>query len=351
MTASRYTGVSSSQVTGLLDETLREIGNEIEELRLPKLAAVVLGGGYGRGEGGVLRTQRGERLYNDLDFFVFSSGGARRENERIQEELSKVSERWGKALGIAVDFSPVKKLASLHRVSQTLMYQELLHGWVPVWGTVDLEKWIPALRPEELPFSEAARLLLNRGMGLMLAGEYLKAGKDDADFVVRNLNKAILGCGDAFLLAAGQYRWRGQERVKAFRVFVQQRELPEEYAASYEDAFHFKLEPVPELPDSPWERWRFCRSFFMETVCRLAGVVVDAPSRAVVAGLHRAVRKERSCMNLLRWLLRARGWRPFGMALDPPVVSVLSQLYEEIRQADNVPAYSSGLYRLWQIFN
>ena len=351
MTRSRYTGISSSQVADLLDDALRKIGREIDELHLPQLAAVVLGGGYGRGEGGVLKTPQGDRLYNDLDFFVFSSGGTRRENERIHDELSKVSERWEKALGIAVDFSPVKKLASLRRVSQTLMYQELLHGWVPVWGTIDLGKWIPALRPGELPVSEAIRLLLNRGMGLMFAGEHLNTGKNDADFVVRNMNKAILGCGDAFLLAARQYRWRGQERVEAFRGFVRQKELSEEYASSYETAFHYKLEPVPELPDSPRERWRFCRSFFLETVCRLAGVMVNASTREVCAGLHRAVRKERSCLNLLRWLRRTRAWRPLSMALDPPVVSVLSQLYEECRLTDRVPAYSSRLYRLWQTFN
>ena len=351
MRESYYTGVSSSQVADLLDDTLRKIGNEIDELHLPKLAAVVLGGGYGRGEGGVLKTPLGDRLYNDLDFFVFSYGGSRRENEQIHCELAKISERWEKVLGIAVDFSPVKNLSSLHRVSHTLMFQELLHGWIPVWGAVDWAKWIPAMRPDELPFSEAVRLLLNRGMGLMFAGEYLKSGKDDADFVVRNMNKAILGCGDAFLLSAGHYCWRGPERVGAFRRFVKQMGLPEEYATSYEEAYQYKLEPIPKLPDAPWERWRFCRSFFMETVCRLAGTMVNASPREICAGLHRAVRKECSVLNLLRWLLRARGWRPLSMALDPPVVSVLCQLYEECRLTDSAPGYTSRLYRLWQFFN
>ncbi len=351
MAESRYTGVFSQEVAGLLDGTLREIGNEIEGLHLPKLAAVVLGGGYGRGEGGVLKTPQGDRLYNDLDFFVFSSGGSRGENEQIHCGLARISEHWEKVLGIAVDFSPVKNLSALRRVSRTLMFQELLHGWIPVWGMVDLGKWIPALPPEELPFSEAVRLLLNRGMGLMFAGEYLTSGKDDADFIVRNMNKAILGCGDALLLAAGQYRWRGQERVETFRRFVRQSGFSEEHAASYEKAFQYKLKPDPKLPAAPWDRWRFCRFFFEETVCRLAGAMLKAPSREVCAGLHRAVGKERSFLNLLRWLLRARGWRPLSMALDPPVVSVLGQLYEEYRLTESSPTYSSRLYRLWQTFN
>src|ERR1700733_12464238 len=38
------------------------------------LAAIVLGGGYGRGEGGVLKTEAGDQPYNDLEFYVFVRG-------------------------------------------------------------------------------------------------------------------------------------------------------------------------------------------------------------------------------------------------------------------------------------
>ena len=217
MTERAYTGVPSREIAELLDGALAGIGAEIGELGLPKLAAVVLGGGYGRGEGGVLHTPKGERLYNDLDFFVFADGASRHEVCTIQNALKSISERWEARLGIAVDFSPVKNLHSLCRVSQTLMYQELLRGWRPVWGKVDLGEWISALNAAELPFSEAARLLLNRGMGLMFAAEKLNAETPDADFVMRNMNKVVLGCGDALILSAGRYQWHGAERVQAFR--------------------------------------------------------------------------------------------------------------------------------------
>ena len=39
-----------------------------------KVEAVVLGGGYGRGEGGVLVNADGsEELFNDLDYFLFAT--------------------------------------------------------------------------------------------------------------------------------------------------------------------------------------------------------------------------------------------------------------------------------------
>src|SRR6187549_85993 len=39
-----------------------------------KLEALLLGGGYGRGEGGVLKTPEGDQPYNDLEFYIFISG-------------------------------------------------------------------------------------------------------------------------------------------------------------------------------------------------------------------------------------------------------------------------------------
>ena len=36
-----------------VSEAIKAIGGEIDSLRVPRLQGVVLGGGYGRGEGGV----------------------------------------------------------------------------------------------------------------------------------------------------------------------------------------------------------------------------------------------------------------------------------------------------------
>ena len=71
MTSARYTMTADPDVKSVLDCFLPAVSAEIDALQLPKLRAVVLGGGYGRGEGGVRHTPEGGRLYNDLDFFVY----------------------------------------------------------------------------------------------------------------------------------------------------------------------------------------------------------------------------------------------------------------------------------------
>ena len=125
----RYTVIPSAELDSLLDGALAGIAADIEAKKSPFLRAVVLGGGYGRGEGGVWRTPAGDRLYNDLDFFVFSSRAGRADAGKIERDLREISKKWETKLGVSVDFGPAKNIESLKTVSQTLMFQELLRGW------------------------------------------------------------------------------------------------------------------------------------------------------------------------------------------------------------------------------
>ena len=340
-----YTGVPSPALNAELDRILKEIGGEIGRMQLPRLAGVVLGGGYGRGEGGVLHTPGGDRLYNDLDFFVFGDHAGKADVQNITSALGTVSERWKERLGIEVDFGPVKNLTALRKVSSTLMYQELRRGWRPVWGEADPEQWIPALEPAAIPFSEAVRLLVNRGMGLIFAGERLARKSQEADFIVRNMNKTVLGCGDALLLAAGKYAWKCSERTIAFDRYAEENRLPAEYAEAYRNAVRYKLEPVPVLPEDPAKEWRFCRRFFLDTVRRTAGTA------DIADGLHRRAAGERSLKNLLRWLLKARTFRPLRKLCDPPVVPVLETIWALLAAGEDLPVCPEKLYRLWTRFN
>ncbi|MBO4633327.1 MAG: hypothetical protein J5858_15530 [Lentisphaeria bacterium] len=351
MNRGRYTPVPDPAIETVLKSAIEGIAGEIETLHLPKLRAVVLGGGYGRGEGGVRHTPDGGKPYNDLDLFVFSEDADPGEAARIDRSLKKLAEPWEKKLGIAVDFGPVKNLDSLKSVSHTLMFQELLRGWQPVWGHAELEQWIPALEASDLPYSEAVRLLLNRGMGLVLAGDFLKGKKDDADFIVRNMNKAVLGGADAQLIASGNYRWSGRDRVTAFADHVRREKLPAEYAVFYEKAFRWKLEPEPVLPADPAGAWGKCRSFFMDSVCLCAGVSPGSSAPEIADGLHHRVNRERSLKNALRWLVRSKTLRRPGMFFDPPVVTVLSMLYAELAKTNGFAEPKPQLYQLWRIFN
>ena len=346
----RYTALPCPALEEKLDAALEDLAREIDALQQPKLVAVVLGGGYGRGEGGILRTPTGDRLYNDLDFFVFAQNATRDERVQIDQALASLAPKWSEKLQVSVDFGPTKNLADLSKVARTLMYQELLRGWKPVWGKIDLSSHLPALSADELPVTEAIRLLLNRGMGLLLAGEHLAANSDEQDFIARNMHKALLGCGDALLLANGRYAWSAAEHLAAIQNLALQQNLPRDFDKGYESAFRYKQEPTPQLPDDPWEFWHRCRHLWLWTVQTVAGQA-DSDANLVRIGLHRTAIAERSLRNFLRWTFRARRLRPPRIAFDAPVVTLLGMLYTELLPEATAYPVPTNLLRLWQFFN
>src|SRR5437016_1551375 len=77
-----------------------------------KLQAVVLGGGYGRGQGGVLKTDTGDQPYNDLEFYVFLRGSPLFNDRRYAAKLRELGETLSAGAGLHVEF----KIDSLEKL-------------------------------------------------------------------------------------------------------------------------------------------------------------------------------------------------------------------------------------------
>jgi len=197
------------------------------------IRAVVLGGGYGRGEGGA--TPDG-MPYNDMDFFVVMNG--RKPSPGLHALLDGLSSEWHGKLAIDIDFYCVNSLKALYKDVGTLMIQELFAGCRIVFGDEHVFDDAPRRPFSVLPWTEAARLLLNRGAGLLFARQRA-SDPSEADFVRRNIHKAALGCGDAILVVHHDYRTTGTERLEALRKYHEASWL----IPAYEDALAFKYAP------------------------------------------------------------------------------------------------------------
>jgi len=197
------------------------------------IRAVALGGGYGRGEGGA--TPDG-MPYNDLDFFVVMNG--KNPSPEVRRLLDAVSSEWRGKLAIDIDFCCVKSMKTLCKDVDTLMIQELFAGSRIIFGDEHIFDDAPRRPFSELPWTEAARLLLNRGAGLLFARQRA-SDPAQADFVRRNLHKAALGCGDAILVVHHDYRRTGTERLEALRKYYEASWL----IPAYEAALAFKYAP------------------------------------------------------------------------------------------------------------
>ena len=77
MITPRFTIDGDPSLERHLDQVCNRVTDEVRAC-IPgrSLEGLLLGGGYGRGEGGVLKTASGDRPYNDLEFYVFVRGNA-----------------------------------------------------------------------------------------------------------------------------------------------------------------------------------------------------------------------------------------------------------------------------------
>lgn len=243
----KYAPYGSDEFNRFVDETLGNIASRFDELfSRDELIALVLGGGYGRKEGGVLTTDGQEKLYNDLDFFVIAKDLPLWKTSQISRQLKNLHFELSDELGIDVDFADVKAVSFLAKAPITLMWYDLLHGHKVIWGNQHALHKLPRWKAEELGISEALKLLLNRAMGLYFARMHLQ--NDDtqeySDFINRNIHKAYQAITEAILISEGQYHWSLFERIKR----IQKAELSKycknpNLLTLMQEAMQFKLQP------------------------------------------------------------------------------------------------------------
>ena len=311
----------------LVDDACAAIGAEIEALRVPRLSGVVLGGGYGRGEGGAVENVKW-RLSNDLDFFAVTEDGAPEAETvgAISAALEPVSKKWTAKLGVDVDFV-ARTPWRLKHDEERIMVQELVRGHFDVVGRKGeaLFAHIERRPAKAIPWSEAARLLMNRGFGLLLARVKLTGGKcrfadDREDFAARNLNKCILGAGDARLVARHAYGWRALERAETLGDGL--------YRAAVEWKFRPRAEAVCD--------WETARSEWL------------AACEEVFAVGRREGALARSLREGARWIVRRRTLGNPSSFGENCVVRVLRRIERAVRERQ---APSPSLTRDWEIFN
>ena len=245
----RFTTDGSVELEQHLAHTCNKIAAGIRGLIPPrKLEAILLGGGYGRGEGGVLITPTGDRPYNDLEFYVCLRGNRHLNERRFGRALHVLGEILTPQAGVEVEFK-ITSLREFEKGPVSMFSYDLALGHRWLAGREELLAHCAHHRDAaQIPLSEATRLLMNRCSGLLFAKEKLEKREftpADADFVRRNLAKAELALGDAVLVAFGQYHWSVRERHRQLERIARIETLPwlESVRKHHAVGVEFKLHP------------------------------------------------------------------------------------------------------------
>ena len=254
----RFTIDGSDTLEQRLDLLCRAVGEAVSRIvPASKLEGVVLGGGYGRGEGGVLKTDTGDKPYNDLEFYIFLRGNRLLNGQRFQRTLNELAEQLSLEAGIHIEFK-CDSIQRLRRSPISMFTYDLIAGHHTIIGGPDIfQDCSHHQNANAIPLSEATRLLFNRCTGLLLVREKLSgAGSSfgpqqlspkDADFIGRNLAKARLALGDAVLAVHGKYHWSCRERNRRL-IQLSLSEPPPNFAEikkHHDPGVAFKLYPRP----------------------------------------------------------------------------------------------------------
>jgi hypothetical protein len=204
--------------------------------------ALVLLGGYGRGEGGVLVEGGRERPHNNLDLLLAARGLDAGTRAELKLKLDEALEQVAREAQVGIDLS-VHDDTALARDECRVIWYDARHGHKTLLGDVS---FLPGLRQfsvERIPATDALDLLVNRGT-LLLINELLVA-RDPASpatrrNVVKHAAKAVIGYGDALLFFLGAYHWSYAERQ---RRMAARGDVDAGFRRLYDDAMEFRFRP------------------------------------------------------------------------------------------------------------
>ena len=271
--------------------------------------ALVLIGGYARGEGGFRHVDGKPEPYNDYDYFVVVGGMTPAAVEVLKAQLLELGHVLTARVGVEVDLA-VLRLEALPRAEYSLMHAEMLWGHRVVAGDAAILEAMPRMPFAGLALAEFTRLMLNRGSLLLMNRNALATGTSgeprQREQYMKYLFKAVLACGDARLAAAGQYHpsysekwqrlqrlhWDGQERfLPQYRMALEAKFHPayEQYAAA-------KLEKCLQQVTDLW----------LETLAHLESVRLGSHAGSWAAYASPGVSKGQSAPGL-RGLVRNVG--------------------------------------------
>jgi hypothetical protein len=245
----RFTIDGSPALEERLTALCAEVLDGIQRLVPPAtIEALVLGGGYGRGQGGVLKNATEDLPYNDLEFYLFLHGNRLFTTRTYGSVLKHLEEELTGQAGLHVEFK-IDSLSRFRREPISMFSYDLVSAHRIISGKLDTFRGCEHhLDAAKIPLAEATRLLFNRCSGLLLVRELLSKSSittQESDFIGRNLAKARLALGDAVLTAFGQYHWSCLERQQRLVRLHSDAEVPRlrEIREQHAIGVDFKLHP------------------------------------------------------------------------------------------------------------
>ncbi|MEF3695252.1 MAG: hypothetical protein V3576_07890 [Candidatus Cloacimonadota bacterium] len=324
----RYSALGSAEFDQRVEAILAGVAHEFDaQVDHRSVKALVLGGGYGRGEGGVLHKDGKEELYNDLDIFVFTRKLDLVGKLNLQKQIRTLHHTLSERHHLDIDFSTPKDISKLSHEPFSLMMYDLSCGYKVIWGKLDLKLYLPPWKASDMPREEAVKLLLNRAMGLFFSREKLKQEHPDTDYINRNIHKAWQALGEAILISERVYNSSTPKKISRLQVMgLDQYTAFSGFRDRFEESMQFKLSPeperysLPELKDRLDEIIPVFQGVYYRIWAVLSGMSIKGQRsyKEAVCAYHRENTGTAALAKNLLLNLRDRSWQPGNLSLAYP---------------------------------
>jgi hypothetical protein len=218
--------------------------------------AVLLLGGYGRGEGGVEIVSGEEKPHNNFDFLIITTSLSKERTVELQNTARQLFDSLARELGIGIDFaiSTDRKLAYSPCL---VMWYDMRFGHKVIIGPDDYMARYTHFKLENILSSDALALLVNRGTLFVINQVMIEQNpvltKDLRRVFTKHMIKAIIGYGDSLLYFLGDYNWSYEEKG---RRMAKRNDINDEFKAIYLDAIDFRFAPrYSDYEDRDPEQW------------------------------------------------------------------------------------------------
>lgn len=240
----QLTYYKNTKIQDFLSDVLNKVSHIFEtNFSEEKTAALILIGGYGRGEGGIATKNGKDVPHNNLDLLYIHNDQV---DPKIVKNVDQSLQNLAKTYDIGIDMSAINKEKLLSLDGLVIGY-DMRYGHKTLLGDSTFLKKHARFSLDNIDPVDIRQLLVNRGTLLLINRLLLNKeslSEDEKRLIIKHAIKAIIGYGDALLFFHNKYHWSYAQKQSNMLEVV---EIDKSIKKLYAEALLFRFKPNYEL--------------------------------------------------------------------------------------------------------
>jgi len=257
----KYTIQNIKNLDAKIEKDLNVVKTKLLEAYGKNIIAIILTGGFGRGEGSFLSNKHGVFPFNDYDLLIVTR------NRLSKQRLSDVSKSLAREIGIRfVDIGAIT-LSNFRKMPLSVFSFDLGSSII-LYGPENILGELPAYDATQIKIEEAGIFLRNRLICFFeLTPDNFFSDKNildkgaRKDFILQ-ISKAIIAATEAYLIKEKKYC---SSYIKQLSVFLEGQTYSK-WQTLVRDAYEIKIGIRDPIDSDPWTYWQDARTFFLYAV-------------------------------------------------------------------------------------